>query len=477
MQGGILKNRLSATWDQMRTSLWLLPLLMAAAGVGLAWAMLAVDAGRGAEDEVRAWWMNASGPQDAQNLLSTLLAGVIAMAAMVFSATVVALTLAANQYGPRLVRVFRADLTTQVALGTFAMTIVYLVLVLRMIRGDAAFHDVPHASVSLGTALALACVLALLVFVQEVARMAVADDVVERVGRELDAGIERLPAMLAEEALECRKADANGADEQALWDAAGHVAQRQEGYVQAVDHDGLLAWAERHDAVLRLDFRAGDFLVAGDRRILVHPPEAADAAEAAAICEFAVVGRERTPTQDIEFAVRHLVEVAVRALSPGVNDPFTAVAVIDRLRGCLTRLTGRRLPPRMLRDRAGQVRLLRETTSFTGLTDAAFHQIRQAGASHPAVVVHLVEAIARIAEHARTAEQREALTRHARMVAEAGLREAAEPGDQRDIERSLARAKRALADGEATEPSADRAARPVWPALQTGADRASPRGL
>jgi uncharacterized membrane protein len=472
----MLKKRLVAAWDQVRTSLWLLPSLMVAAGTGLAWAMLAVDAGRGAEDEVRAWWMHVGGPQDARDLLSTLLTGVIAMAAMVFSATVVALTLAASQYGPRLVRVFRADLTTQVALGTFAMTIIYLVLVLRTIRSDAAFHDVPHASVSLGTALALTCVLALLVFIQEVARMAVADDVVERVGRELGAGIERLPALATGEGPERRGADEDGVEEWAPWDAAGHVAQRQEGYVQAIDYEGLLAWAERHDAVLRLDFRAGDFLVAGDRCILVHPPEAAAAAEAGAICELAVVGRERTPTQDIEFAVRHLVEVAVRALSPGVNDPFTAIAVIDRLRGCFTRLTGRRLPPPILRNGAGRVRLLRETTTFTGLTDAAFHQIRQAGADHPAVIIHLLEALARIAEQARTAEQRGALARHATMVAEAGLREAAEPGDRRDIERSLARAERVLADGAAPGPSTGRAARPVRPALEAGARRASPRG-
>jgi len=145
-------NRLLTAWDQVRTSLWLVPSLMAAAGAGLAFFMLTVEAGRGGEDAVRAWWMNGGGAQDIRNLLSTLLAGVIAMAAMAFSATVVALTLAANQYGPRLVRVFRADLATQAALGTFAMTIVYLVLVLRMIQGDAAFDDVPHAAAGLGTA-------------------------------------------------------------------------------------------------------------------------------------------------------------------------------------------------------------------------------------------------------------------------------------------------------------------------------------
>lgn len=441
----MLKNRVLAAWDLARTSLWLVPLLMVAAGVGLAEAMLAVDARLGAEDEARAWWINAGGPEDARDLLSTLLSSVVAMAGMVFSSTVVALTLAANQYGPRLVRVFRADLVTKITLGTFAMAIVYLVLVLRMIRGNAEFHDVPHAAVSLGTALALACVLALLVFIQEVARMAVADDVVERVGRELDNAIEHLPRFFGQRGWShSPERPEDAAVETGVWDAAGKIAQRQEGYVQAIDYDGLRAWAERHDAVLRLDFRAGDFVVAGDRRIRVHPASAADAAEADAVCEFAVVGRERTPTQDIEFAVRHLVEVAVRALSPGTNDPFTAIAVIDRLRGCLTRLAACHLPAPVLRDSTGRIRLVRETTTFTGVLDAAFHQIRQAGAGHPAVAIHLIEAIARIAEHVHSEEQREGLARHARMIAGAAQREAAEPGDRRDIERSFCKALRRL---------------------------------
>ena len=437
-----MTGRWHANWDRVRTSLWLLPSIMIVAGGGLAAAMLAVDAGRGAEDGVRAWWMSAGGAEDARNLLSSLLTGVISMAAMAFSAVVVALTLAARQYGPRLVRVFRADLTTQATLGTFAMTIVYLVLVLRMVRGDAAFHDVPHVAVSLGTALALACVLALLVFLQEVARVAVADNVVERVGHELDRAIAALPPRAAGE----HQDDVEQAEEKGFpsWDVADRIAHRQEGYVQAIDYDGLLDWAAAHQAVVRLDFRAGDFVVAGDRRILVHPAPAAEQAEADAICEFATVGRERTPTQDVEFAVRHLVEVAVRALSPGTNDPFTAIAVIDRLRGCLTRLAARRLPPRLLPDRAGRVRILRETTTFSGLVDAAFHQIRQSGAGHPAVIIHMLEAIARIGEHARTADQHQALARHARMIAEAGLRATQEPEDRRDIERSLDHVRHAL---------------------------------
>ena len=271
--------------------------------------------------------------------------------------------------------------------------------------------------------------------------------------------------------------DQAGRDEEPgedLWHSAAAVAQRQEGYVRSIDHEALLAWADRHDAVLRLDFRAGDFVVAGDRRILVWPPEVAETAERDAICEFATVGRERTPTQDLEFAVRHLVEVAVRALSPGINDPATAIAVVDRLRGCLTRLAGRQLPRRGLRDARGRLRLVRQTTTFGGVLDAGFHQIRQAGERHPAVVIHLLEAIARIAEHARTEEQCEALAHHARMIAEAGLREVAAPGDREDIARSLERAEQRLGRGERAGHGKD-SARPTF--LEAVAETAGGRRL
>ena len=176
-----MRNRLFTIWDYLRTSLWLIPSAMALAGVGLAITLLQVDHGYGPEDNIRAWWINSGDGEDARNLLSTLLSATITMASMAFSVTVVALTLAANSYGSRLIRIFRADLQTQFVLGTFAMTIVYCLIVLRSIHGKAPFPEVPHASVTVGTALALASVLSLLVFIQGVARSIVADEVVLRV--------------------------------------------------------------------------------------------------------------------------------------------------------------------------------------------------------------------------------------------------------------------------------------------------------
>ena len=182
-------NYVWAKWDVLRTSLWLIPSAMIIVGVALAISVLGFDAGRGAEDRLQGWWINAGDGEDARNLLSTLLSATITMASMVFSVTVVALSLAANAYGSRLIRIFRADLRTQTVLGLFAMTIVYCLTVLRAIRGKAAAEDVPHIAVTVGTGLAFVCVLALLAFIQGVARSVVADEVVRRVRRDIDHAI------------------------------------------------------------------------------------------------------------------------------------------------------------------------------------------------------------------------------------------------------------------------------------------------
>ncbi len=411
---------------------------MAALGLGLAILMLRVDAGQGSEDEVRAWWMNAGDGDDARNLISTLLTATITMASMAFSVTVVALTLAANSYGPRLIRIFRADLRTQVVLGIFALTIVYCLIVLRSIHGKAAMPDVPHAAVTVGTVLALVSVLSLVAFIQGVSRLIVSDEVVRRVRKDVDAGIAALPAL---------GGGLRSSGPELPPDFAGtatRIELPREGYVQAVDHKELVAWAERNRAIVRLDFQAGDFVVDGDRRVLVYPPVRDPGRVRAEIDRCVVSGSERTPTQDLEFATRHLVEVAVRALSPGINDPFTAMVALDRLRGSLSRLMGRALPPDVLRDATGTVRVVRQVPTYDGLLDASFHQIRQNASDKPAVLIHMLEAIARIAERTRLDEQRRGLERHARLILAAADRDVPEPGDRADIERRFRRALSAL---------------------------------
>jgi uncharacterized membrane protein len=207
-----------------------------------------------------------------------------------------------------------------------------------------------------------------------------------------------------------------------------------------VDYDGIVGWARQRDVIVRLDFRAGDFIVSGDRRVLIYPPVGKPAKTRGEIGQFIVSGKEQVPVQDLEFPLRHLVEIALRALSPGMNDPFTATAVIDQLRGALSRAMGRRLRSETLRDEAGRARVYRQVTTYGGLLDSAFHQIRQAGSSHPAILIHMLEAIRRIAEHTRLEEQRKALLRHAGLIRAAAERDVPEAADRDDIERSFRRA-------------------------------------
>jgi uncharacterized membrane protein len=411
---------------------------MFAAGVILGSAMLTFDSRLGAQDLAPGSWLSAGSGEDATNLLSTLLTSVISMASMVFSVTVVALSLAASSYGPRLIRTFRSSMSTQIVLGVFVMTIVYLLIILRAVRGEMDPADVPNASVALASLLGLACVLALLAFIQGVARLIVADEVVRRVRTEFDAIVAGLPS--------CDERTGQAAADlpEDFEESAARLRLPREGYVQAVAFDELIGWASKHDLLIRLDFRPGDFVVEGDCKVLVHPPPANEEAARSQLRHFIVSGQQRTPTQDVEFAVRHLVEVAVRALSPGINDPFTAMAVIDRLRGGLCRLAARRMPTEALWDEGGTLRVVRRTTTFAGAVDAALNQIRQAGSEKPAILIHMLEALGEMAQHIRTAEQRQALIRHAGLIQAAGRRNVPEGADLQDIDRAFENAMNAL---------------------------------
>jgi uncharacterized membrane protein len=431
-------NWLQASWDALRTSLLLVPGVMFLVGIAMAAWMLGLEPSWGTGQGGLAGWIGTGSGEDARALMSTLLSAIITMASMAFSVTVVALSLAANTYGPRLIRTFRANLRTQLVLGTFVMTIVYQLLVLRTLEGASEPGQVPQAAVALGTLLALVSVLALLAFIQGVATSIVADEVVRRVRKELDSAVGKLPDLAP------RQATASEHLLPEFDDRATRIPLPREGYVQSVQFAEILDWAVKHDAVVRLDFRPGDFVVDGDRKVLIHPcPEDLEGARRE-IGRFIVSGDDRTPTQDLEFAVRHLVEVAVRALSPGINDPFSAVAVIDRLRGGLSRLCAKQLPPPALLDCMGKVRLTRRVTTYAGALDAAFNQIRQAGSAKPAILIHMLDAIGAIAEHSETDEQRSALARHASLVRAAGLRDVAEPEDREDVERGFRRAMRSL---------------------------------
>jgi uncharacterized membrane protein len=354
-------------------------------------------------------------------------------AGVTFSITVAVLTMASAQFGPRLLRNFVRDRGNQVVLGTFLATFIYSLLVLRAVRGDEEGGlFVPHASVTLAVFLGLASLGVLIYFIHHVAVSIQAPHVVAGVARDLHRQIGRVfPGNVGDAAPD---AEGEALSAQVEREGAGIPAPR-DGYLQEVDEDALLELAEAHDLVIRLEHRPGAYVVLHAAVARVWPAGRADDAVRAAVRSAVLVGGHRTQAQDAEFAVNQLVEVALRALSPAINDPFTAVNCIDGLSGALCHLARRRLPAPARRGADGRVRVLvRGPLTFAGVVDAAFGPIRQYGRGSTVVLVRLLEAMERVAACVDGPAEREILRVHAQMVRRAARESLPEPRDRAAVE-------------------------------------------
>jgi uncharacterized membrane protein len=208
----------------------------------------------------------------------------------------------------------------------------------------------------------------------------------------------------------------------------------QSDYIEAIDGDVLMRLAEQHDLLLTLEHRPGDFAVAGEVIARVYPAENVADDVRAAITGAFIFGPERTQTQDPEFMLNELVEIAVRALSPGINDPTTAALCVDRLGAALAKVAAGEMPSRARFDQTGRLRIVVKRYGFRGLVEAAFNPIRQYGRSSVSVTIRLLETIARIALHVHRDEDRETLLRHAEMI-ESGSRQAEMAhADEQDVQ-------------------------------------------
>ncbi len=442
-----LKAQILSVWDRLRSSFWFLPSLMAGGTLVLAFVTVAVDEAVADKWMREQRWAYTGGAEGASAVLGTIAGSMITVAGLVFSLTLVALTLASSQFGPRMLRNFMRDTTNQIVLGTFISTFLYCLLVLRTIRREGEGAFVPHLSVTLGVAFAMASLWVLIYFIHHVSMSIHADEIVARVAAELTESIDRLFPQRIGQALarptteraettsaESSRAQTKLPEDEDLDRAALQIRAHHDGYLQLIDADALMSLAVCNDVLVRIDRRPGHYIVADGPLATVSPSNRVDDDCAAAIRAAFVVGRQRTPVQDLEFSVLQLVEIAVRALSPGVNDPFTAMTCVDRLASALCRLAGRDIPSPLRVDERGRLRVIAPATTFSAVVDAAFNQVRQNARTSAAVSIRLLEAIATIAASVTRPDDRTALRRHAEMVARGAREGLPEENDRADVE-------------------------------------------
>lgn len=395
---------------------WFIPALLCGAAFVLAESLIALDRRLGGPS-IPTWaslFLYRVGESGSRDILGAIASSSLAVAGTTFSITMAVLALTSSTYGPRLVRNFMADRGNQAVLGVFVSTFLYSLITLRSIRvlGDPGDQEaevfVPHLAVNAAVVLAVVNVAVLIYFIHHISDSIQVATLASGVRDDLLAVVDRLyPADVGY---------GRPGHDQDLGDTLAEVHAYGApvtapgcGYLQSIRDDDLMAAARRHDVLLALRVRPGQYVLPDTVVVLVHPPERADARLARSVRASMQIANARSPHQDPEFAVQQLTEMAVRALSPGTNDPYTAVNALDDLSTGLARLAARTPPSAARLDDDGRLRVHAPGVAAHELVSAVVDSMRWYAASSPPVMHATLATLERVGRHAATDELRDRL--------------------------------------------------------------------
>lgn len=428
-----------ALWDDLRSSLWFLPGVMTVGAVVAAWSLLRADRWVVASELELGPWGYGGGADSARQVLATIAGSIVTVTGVTFSITMVALVLAAGQYTPRVLRNFVRDRVNQTVLGVFVGTFLFTLLVLRAIRaGDDAF--VPALAVTASIALAVISLGFFLYFLHHMANAIQVSNIIRNVAREtkaeLDRTFEQAAAFTGPPALRRERPPTSGC----------RVCVEREGYVTRISTEALITIGRSHRTALDLVVGPGDFVSRGEAVAFARgDPDQRDHLADEVRGAFRL-DSQRSISQDPAYGFRQLVDIAIRALSPGVNDPTTACNCVDYLGGFLAHLADLEWPAAEFRDDDGAVRVIAPRGTYAGYVDLAISEIRHYGRSDLATTVRLLEAIRRAADATTRPDRLAALRRAAEAILEGAERSILSTMDRDQISDSGERLAHALGD-------------------------------
>lgn len=361
-------SRLQALWITLRSSLWFTPALIVCASLILAAAL--VDMQGRLSDELAKEWPRLLGAsaEGSRQMLNAIATSMITVAGVVFSITVVALSLASSQYSPRILRNFMRDRVTQLVLGVFVGIFAYCLVVLRTIRGSDEFSFIPSIAVVGAMVYVLVAIGFLIYFIHHVADSIQASAIITAIAQETRGALDKL---FPEDVGHPAHGDAFGPGPVPS-DWLPVIAMRS-GYVLGIDGEKFLKFAVKNERVVRLPAN-GSFATEGTPLLELSGFQLPSKEDQDRLRSWVTLGRQRTVEQDAAFGFQQLVDMALRALSPGINDPTTASMCVDSLRALLTRLATRRMPD-PLRSHEGRLRVIAPAAGFGELAQLAYGAI------------------------------------------------------------------------------------------------------
>lgn len=423
-------------WHETRSSFWFIPGLIVLGSAGLAAILIGVDATIDM-DVVKRWpLVFGAGAAGSRGLLTAVASSMITVAGVVFSITIVALSLTSSQYTSRVLRNFMRDRNNQVVLGVFVGIFAYCLVVLRVIRGGDEGAFVPSLAVLGGLILAFVGIGYLIFFIHYISMSIQSSSIIAAAAEETIAAVDHLfPQGIGDDVDEDAGRDLAAFLPEQDWFA---VPAQKTGYIQSIDGDSLLVIARERATILRMECGIGEFVIEGTPLISVAAQAELDDDTADELNAVYVISPHRTVEQDASFGIRQLVDIALKALSPGINDTTTAVMCVNYLAAILVRLASRPFASVHRLDQ-GELRVIARGPSFASLLAEAFDQIRQNAEGNVAVLTRLLHALEIIADQTTKFRRRQALRQQAELIVAVAERTILSPHDLAGIHASWLR--------------------------------------
>ncbi len=445
-------NRIRQLWNTLQSSFWFVPSLIVLVSIVL--AVVLIDMDSVGIDQWLAQWprLFGAGAEGAREMMSTIAGSMMTVVGVTFSMILVVLTLASSQYTSRILRNFMRSRVSQVVLGIFAGIFTYSLIVLRTIHGNGEATFVPSLAVFFGFVLALGGVGALMFFIHHIASSIQASSIVASVADETIEVIDHLfpetPAQEPDDEDNSQKVSLPAARR---WFG---VPAKKNGYILSVDNAGLLYLARDKKTIVRMEQGIGDFVVRNTILASLSLEVKPDQETINALQGTFSISRYRTVEQDVAFGIRQIVDVAMKALSPGINDTTTAIMCVDYLTAILARLAPRHISsPYRYED--GELRVIAKEPGFESLLADSFDQIRSNAKGNVTIMLQILGAIQTIAGFTNSPQRRKALHEQVQWITELAGQTLNSTHDRARIDTCLAFVRERLDTDPALYPGGD----------------------
>lgn len=422
-------NKILFKWSKLKATFWFIPVIIIGLSILLSMVLVTLDGVIDISQDGIARFFLVKSSDSARSILTTISGAMIGVAGTVFSVTLVALTLASSQFGSRLIRNFMYVRLNQVVLGSYISTYLYCLLILNSIRDSEDFAFIPSISILVAILAAIANIILLIVFIHQIATSIQADHVIADISDFISKRIEEFSD--DNDSIKNKIINADGVLKQFKYREA--IYSPANGYLQYIDKESLTESLQQGKALLELQFRPGAHLVRGLQLGWLHTETKWDTEEQDKIQNHLVLGNSKTAQQDLEYSLHQMVEIAVRALSPGINDPYTAITCIDNLKATMCQIAKIEFPSKYQFDKEDHLRIIMVPLDFKGALETSFNKIRQYATGSPSVIIRLMEALTTIFNFTETIDQKNAVKKQAEMVFRLGENTIKEKNDLADL--------------------------------------------